>query len=79
MDGSKNYFLAYDLKTRYPNFEIAVCSALCASSSRTMHFISIDQLKSILGIKIFSSVGDFTSFLTGTLPKIEKSSGQKSY
>ena len=49
---AKITFLAYDLKTRYPNFEIAVCSALCASSSRAMHFISLDQLKSILGIKI---------------------------
>ena len=68
---AKITFLAYDLKTRYPNFEIAVCSALCASSSRAMHFISLDQLKSILGIKIFSSIGDFTNFLTGTLPKIE--------
>jgi|JI9StandDraft_1071089.scaffolds.fasta_scaffold00269_36 protein-tyrosine phosphatase/nicotinamidase-related amidase len=68
---AKVTFLAYDLKTRYPNFEIAVCSALCASSSRTMHFISLDQLTSILGVKVFSSVGDFTNFLTGTLPKIE--------
>lgn len=68
---AKVTFLAYDLKTRYPNFEIVVCSALCASSSRTMHFISLEQLTSILGIKVFSSIGDFTSFLTGTLPKIE--------
>ncbi|HMV41931.1 MAG TPA: isochorismatase family protein [Leptospiraceae bacterium] len=68
---AKVTFLAYDLKTRYPNFEIVVCSALCASSSRTMHFISLEQLTSILGVKVFSSIGDFTNFLTGTLPKIE--------
>ncbi|MCE9500551.1 MAG: isochorismatase family protein [Leptospira sp.] len=67
---AKISFLAYDLITRYPNFEVFTCSALTASSSRTMHFIALDQLKSILGINIFSSIGAFTNQLTGTQPAI---------
>ena len=63
---AKVTFLAYDLRTRFPNMDIAVCSALTASSSRSMHFIALDQLKNILGARVFSSVGDFTQFLTGT-------------
>lgn len=69
---AKVYFLAYELATRYPNFELALCSALCASSSRQMHFISLEQIKNILGVRVFSSVGDFTSFLAGSLPDIQK-------
>lgn len=69
---AKVTFLAYDLKTRYPEFEIGVCSALTASSSLSMHFIALDQLKQILGVKIFSSIGAFTEFLTGSQPNLEK-------
>ena len=63
-------FLAYELSTRYPTFEIVVCSALTASSSTSMHFIALDQLKNILGIRVFESIGDFTNFLNGTIPGI---------
>ncbi|BDA80076.1 hypothetical protein LPTSP3_g30060 [Leptospira kobayashii] len=69
---AKVTFLAYDLKTRYPEFEIAVCSALTASSSLSMHFIALDQLKQVLGIQIFPSIGAFTEFLTGSQPDLEK-------
>ncbi len=69
---AKITFLCYDLKTRYPEFEIAVCSALTASSSLSMHFIALDQLKQILGIEIFPSIGSFTQFLTGSQPDLEK-------
>ncbi len=69
---AKVNFLLYELKTRYPNMELATCSALCASSSRASHFIALDQLKSILGIKIYSSIADFTNFLNGTIPEIHK-------
>jgi protein-tyrosine phosphatase/nicotinamidase-related amidase len=69
---AKILFLAYDLKSRYPDFELAVCSALCASSSTSMHFVALDQLKNILGVKIFDSVADFTAFLNGSIPAIEK-------
>lgn len=68
---AKITFLAYDLATRYPEFEIAVCSALAASSSRSMHFVALEQLKNILGVRVYSSVGAFTEFLTGTQPALE--------
>ncbi|MCC5815852.1 MAG: isochorismatase family protein, partial [Leptospira sp.] len=62
---AKVNFLAYELATRFPDFNIAICSALTASSSRSMHYISLDQMQNILGIKIFSSIGSFSEFLTG--------------
>ncbi|NUM42323.1 MAG: isochorismatase family protein, partial [Leptospiraceae bacterium] len=67
---AKIFFLAYDLITRYPNFEVVTCSALTASSSRAMHFIALDQLHDILGVKIFSSIGAFTHHLTNSMPKL---------
>ena len=67
---AKITFLAYELRTRYPKMDISICSALCASSSRTTHFIALDQLKSILGIRIFSSISDFTNYLAGSTPKL---------
>ncbi|MGH7461797.1 MAG: cysteine hydrolase family protein, partial [Longimicrobiales bacterium] len=36
---AKITYLAYDLRARYPQFELAVCSALTASSSRQNHFL----------------------------------------
>lgn len=62
---AKVNFLAYELATRFPNFHIAICSALTASSSRSMHYISLDQMHDILGIKIIPSIGAFSEFLTG--------------
>lgn len=67
---AKISFLAYELSTRYPNFNISICSALTASSSTSMHFVSIERLKDLLGISVFSSIGDFTTFLTGSIPDI---------
>ncbi|HSH04729.1 MAG TPA: dual specificity protein phosphatase family protein [Anaerolineae bacterium] len=68
---AKITFLAYDLRTRYPQMEIAVCSALTASSSRGHHFMALNQLQRLLGVQIFASIGEFTSFLgttAATLP-----------
>jgi len=62
---AKVFFLCYDLRTRYPDLEIGVCSALAASSSRAQHFIALDQLARLLGVRIFSSVGEFTRWLGG--------------
>ena len=62
---AKISFLAYDLRTRYPNMQLAVCSALTASSSRAHHFMALEQLKRLLGVRVYSSVGEFTRFLTG--------------
>ena len=69
---AKVYYLAYELITRYPKIQLAICSALTASSSRHMHFISLDQMQNILGAHVFSSVSSFTTFLTGTSPRIDK-------
>ena len=62
---AKVYFLAYELSTRYPQLELAVCSALCASSSRSQHFAALDQLQRILGVRVCDSVGEFMEFLGG--------------
>src|SRR5262249_10567493 len=47
---AKVSFLCYELTTRYPQMEVAVCSALCASSSRQQHFEALDRLDRILGV-----------------------------
>ncbi|MCK5872874.1 MAG: isochorismatase family protein, partial [Methylococcales bacterium] len=62
---AKISFLVYDLLTRYPRMRIGVCSALTASSSRSHHFMAIDQLQRILGIEVQASIGEFTEFLSG--------------
>lgn len=62
---AKIYFLAYELATRYPHFEVMVCSALTASSSRSRHFQALDQMERILGVKVVHSVGEFVDFLGG--------------
>lgn len=65
---AKVSFLAYELRTRYPDVELAVCSALCASSSRAQHFIALEQLQRLLGVQVFPSVGAFQRFLAGSAP-----------
>lgn len=68
---AKVSFLLYDLKTRCSISELATCSALTASASRTQHFNALDQLKKILGVSVFDSVGDFAQWLVpdGSKPK----------
>ena len=60
---AKISYLCYDLVSRYPEFEIAVCSGLTASSSTQMHYVSLDQLKTILGVEVYSSPNEFAKFL----------------
>jgi protein-tyrosine phosphatase/nicotinamidase-related amidase len=60
---AKVSFLLYDLKTRLGIDALATCSALTASASRSQHFNALDQLKKILGVSVFDSVGDFTEWL----------------
>ena len=62
---AKVYFLAYELVTRYPHFQVAVCSALTASSSRIRHFEALEQMERILGVRVIHSVGEFVDFLGG--------------
>ena len=64
---AKITFLAYDLRARYPHFQLAVCSALTASSSRANHFLALDQLERILGVRVIDSVGEFVDYLGGQL------------
>ena len=71
MTEGKISFLAYDLKTRYPQFDIAICSALTAGSSISSHYIALDNLRKILGVRVINSVGEFTNFLTGKNSGIE--------
>jgi len=77
MTEGKISFLAYDLKTRYPQFDIAVCSALCAGSSISSHYTALDNMQKILGIRVINSLGEFTSFLTGTDSSFEISASIK--
>jgi protein-tyrosine phosphatase/nicotinamidase-related amidase len=64
---AKITFLAYELRARHPDFQIAVCSALTASSSRQNHFLALDQLERLLGVRVLDSVGEFIEFLGGTM------------
>jgi len=70
---AKILFLAYELSTRYPHLKLAVCSALTASSSRSQHFLALQQLSRIVGVKIFDSIGEFSQFLTGASPELNLS------
>jgi protein-tyrosine phosphatase len=60
---AKVFFLCYGLRTRFPEMEIGICSALTASSSRAQHFIALDQLSRLLGVQVFHSIGEFTRWL----------------
>ncbi len=60
---AKISFLLYDLKTRLGVDELATCSALTASASRAQHFNALEQLRRVLGVECFGSVGELTSWL----------------
>ena len=60
---AKVTFLLYELRTRLGLAEVATSSALTASASRTQHFLALDQLRRILGVRVFDGVGDFASWL----------------
>lgn len=67
---AKITYLAFDLRARYPHFEIAVCSALTASSSRQNHFLALDQMERILGVRVLPSVGEFVDYLGGSVAEV---------
>lgn len=73
---AKVSFLAYELSTRFPGIKIGVCSALTASSSRQKHFMAMEQMKNLLGVNVFTSMGEFMDFLGERdeyeLPELEK-------
>ncbi len=60
---AKVLFLAYELSTRFPKAHIAVCSALTASSSRSQHFLALQQLEKVVGVRVIDSIGEFSAFL----------------
>jgi nicotinamidase-related amidase len=60
---AKVSFLLYDLSTRLGIEELATCSALTASASRTQHFNALAQLDKILGVNCFESLADFVDWL----------------
>lgn len=60
---AKVTFLLYDLRTRLGLPELATCSALTASASRTQHFYALDQLRRVLGVHVLDGVGDFAEWL----------------
>ncbi|HEY9841112.1 MAG TPA: dual specificity protein phosphatase family protein, partial [Candidatus Obscuribacterales bacterium] len=75
---AKVTYLAYELRTRYPEFELAVCSALTAGASRAQHFIALEQLEKLLGVKIFSSLAAFVRFLGGQAEQLPLTGWQES-
>lgn len=56
-------YLAYDLKTRHQYSNVATCSALSASSSRTLHLMALKQMKRTLDVPIFDSLTEFQTWL----------------
>lgn len=60
---AKVSFLLYELATRCGITELATCSALTASVSRTQHLAALDQLRRVLGVHVFDSVGELCSWL----------------
>ncbi len=66
---AKVTFLLYELATRCGLSQLATCSALTASASRTQHFNALDQLRKLLGVDVLNSVGAFAGWLLpGTEP-----------
>ncbi len=68
---AKVTFLAYELRTRYPQMQLGVCAALTAGSSRAQHFAALEQLERLLGVTVFSSVAAFLRFLGGEAAALE--------
>lgn len=68
---AKVLFLAYDILSRFPNFDLSVCSALTASSSLNNHYISLEQMNKILGVKIINSIGEFSKFISWNKKNLE--------
>lgn len=60
---AKVTFLLYELATRLGLAELATCSALTASASRSTHLAALQQLRRILGVHVFDSVGELSSWL----------------
>lgn len=75
---AKITYLAYELSSRYPDFELGVCSALTAGASRSQHFIALEHLSRLLGVRVFNSIAGFVSFLGGNVEDLPLTGWQKS-
>jgi len=60
---AKVTFLLYDLATRLGLTSLATSSAITASASRSAHFQALEQLRKVLGVTVFDSVGDLAGWL----------------
>lgn len=60
---AKVFFLAYELITRFPHFNVGLCSALSAGQSVTSHHAALEHMKKILNLSVFNSYGEFCKFL----------------
>ena len=60
---AKVSFLCYDLLTRCGITDLGTCSALTASNRRTQHFNALEQLRRLLGVQVYESVGAFADWL----------------
>ena len=60
---AKVKFLLYELLTRCGITDLATCSALTASASRSQHFNALEQIRKILGVTVCDSIGAFTEWL----------------
>src|SRR5262249_42445888 len=73
---AKVTFLLYDLKTRLGIDELATCTSLTASASRSQHFNALAQLQKILGVHCFESLAEFVDWLRPRAkPDIPRHSG----
>jgi len=68
---AKVSFLLYELATRLGVTELATCSALTASASREAHVHALEQLRRLLGVRVFDSVGDLCTWLDPDAPDVE--------
>jgi protein-tyrosine phosphatase/nicotinamidase-related amidase/Ser/Thr protein kinase RdoA (MazF antagonist) len=64
---AKVTFLLYDLATRLGLTSLATSSALTASASRAAHFQALEQLRKVLGVTVFDSVGDLAGWLAPSI------------
>ncbi|AKF09150.1 Putative tyrosine phosphatase-related protein [Sandaracinus amylolyticus] len=60
---AKITFLLYDLRTRLGLRSLATSSALTASASRAAHFHALEQLRRVLAVDVFDSVGELAEWL----------------
>jgi nicotinamidase-related amidase/thiamine kinase-like enzyme len=60
---AKIYFTIYELKTRMNFEQVATCSALTASFSRSKHFNALEQIQSLLETHVFDSVAEYANWL----------------